>query len=92
LTKLAGPRNVPLSRHERGDAFCSVNTQRFIDGAKRFWSVNGDAVGMKESNTNGIYSFHVGGTNVGMAEGSVRFLADSTDFKTLVKIRGFEWG
>jgi prepilin-type N-terminal cleavage/methylation domain-containing protein/prepilin-type processing-associated H-X9-DG protein len=30
------------------------------------------------SNVNGLYSFHSGGVNVGMGDGSVRFLRDST--------------
>ncbi len=52
------------------------------------WSINGDQIGVNESNSNGIYSFHGGGANVGIADGEVRFLSDSTDFDTLVKLYG----
>lgn len=52
------------------------------------WSINADGVGVNESNSRGIYSFHRGGANVGIADGSVRFLSDSTDFQTLVKLYG----
>ena len=52
------------------------------------WSINLSGVGVNESNVSGIYSFHTGGANVGIADGSVRFLSDSTDFKTLVSLYG----
>lgn len=52
------------------------------------WTINADGVGVNESNSRGIYSFHRGGANVGIADGSVRFLSDSTDFQTLVKLYG----
>ena len=52
------------------------------------WSINTNGVGVNESNSQGIYSFHPGGANVGIADGSVRFLSDSTDFKVLVKLYG----
>ena len=52
------------------------------------WSINADGVGVNESNSRGIYSFHGGGANVGIADGSVRFLSDSTDFEILVKLYG----
>jgi prepilin-type processing-associated H-X9-DG protein len=52
------------------------------------WALNGPGVGVNESNSKGIYSFHPGGANVGIADGSVRFLSDATDFETLVKLYG----
>lgn len=52
------------------------------------WSINTNGTGVNESNSEGIYSLHTGGANVGIADGSVQFLSDSTDFKTLVKLYG----
>lgn len=52
------------------------------------WAINSHGVAVNESNSHGIYSFHSGGANVGIADGSVRFLAESMDFKTLVSLYG----
>jgi prepilin-type processing-associated H-X9-DG protein len=52
------------------------------------WSINKYGIGVNESNVGGIYSLHPGGANVGIADGSVRFLSDSTDFETLVRLYG----
>ena len=52
------------------------------------WSINADGVGVNESNSVGMFSFHGGGANIGIADGSVRFLSDSTDFETLAKLYG----
>jgi prepilin-type processing-associated H-X9-DG protein len=53
-----------------------------------FWSINEHGVGVNEWNSRGIYSVHPGGANVGIADGSVRFLSDSTDFQALVSLYG----
>jgi len=52
------------------------------------WSINKSGIGVNKSNTTGIYSLHTNGANVGIADGSVRFLSDSTDFETLVMLYG----
>lgn len=52
------------------------------------WSINADGVGVNRSNSQGIYSFHSGGANVGIADGSVHFLSDATNFETLVRLYG----
>lgn len=48
-----------------------------------WWLVFWHEQSINESNANGIYSFHAGGANVGLADGSVRFLAESIDQDTL---------
>lgn len=50
------------------------------------WNLNAAEVGVNESNSGGIYSLHPAGANVAMADGSVRFLSDSTDNKTIVRM------
>lgn len=52
------------------------------------WSINHDKIGVNESNAVGMFSFHTGGANIGIADGSVQFLSESTDFETLVKLYG----
>lgn len=52
------------------------------------WSINANGVGVNVSNAHGIYSVHPGGAYVGVADGSVRFVSDSTSFKTLVSLYG----
>ena len=52
------------------------------------WSIHADGVGVNESNTRGPYAQHPGGANVGVADGSVRFLSESTDFDALVALYG----
>ncbi len=47
------------------------------------WSINANRIGINQSNSRGIYSFHRGGANTGVADGAVRFLSNSTDFQTL---------
>ena len=52
------------------------------------WSINANRIGINQSNSEGMYSFHRDGTNVGVTDGSVRLLSDSTDFETLVVLIG----
>jgi hypothetical protein len=49
-----------------------------------FWSFSR----VTESNSEGIYSLHRGGANVTIADGSLKFLSDFTNFATLVSLFG----
>jgi prepilin-type processing-associated H-X9-DG protein len=52
------------------------------------WAINGHRVGVIQNNASGIYSTHVGGANVALADGSVSYLSDSTAFSTLTRLFG----
>jgi len=48
-----------------------------------WWLVSGSESPINSSNLNGIFSFHAMGANVGLADGSVRFLSEDLDQNTL---------
>jgi prepilin-type processing-associated H-X9-DG protein len=50
------------------------------------WALNQDKVVINQSNSTGIYSLHPGGANVALADGSVRFMPESTEFIELVRL------
>jgi prepilin-type processing-associated H-X9-DG protein len=57
-----------------------------IDGAGSDGRTNGGPCAMNCSNDNEIYSFHSGGANALMADGSDRFLHESMDVRTLTAL------
>ncbi|MHC2066944.1 DUF1559 domain-containing protein [Bremerella sp. T1] len=52
------------------------------------WSFHGDSIGVNASNVRGMFSFHPAGAHVGLADGSVRFLPETTTFDALVSLYG----
>lgn len=50
------------------------------------WAIHGDLVSVNQNNARGIYSHHPGGAHIAMADGSVRFLSESTEFGMLLKM------
>lgn len=52
------------------------------------WRINFRDVGINHDNEWGIYSDHVGGASVALADGSVTFLSESTNIATLAKMIG----
>ncbi|QDV22894.1 DUF1559 domain-containing protein [Aureliella helgolandensis] len=52
------------------------------------WAINGHNVGINQDNATGIYSSHAGGAYIALADGSVSFLTESTDFHTLARMFG----
>jgi prepilin-type processing-associated H-X9-DG protein len=57
-----------------------------IDGAGTDGRTSGGPCAMNCSNDNEIYSFHSGGANALMADGSVRSLSESIDIRTLAAL------
>lgn len=51
-------------------------------------AINGAGFGINVSNSSGIYSLHPGGANVAFADGSVKFLSESTSVDALATFFG----
>ncbi|MFO0935517.1 MAG: DUF1559 domain-containing protein [Gemmataceae bacterium] len=67
------------------------------DGMKSWNASNlpasvGDACFLNCSNYRGMYSFHTGGVNVCLGDGSVRFLANSTSLQTMAALLTARYG
>jgi prepilin-type N-terminal cleavage/methylation domain-containing protein/prepilin-type processing-associated H-X9-DG protein len=71
-------------------AWSDPNLEIALDGSDRVLDTNGQGLGpcvMNCTNDNEMYSFHKGGANIAMADGSVRFLRETirdTTFAALV--------
>jgi prepilin-type N-terminal cleavage/methylation domain-containing protein/prepilin-type processing-associated H-X9-DG protein len=53
-----------------------------------FFLLNQYGFCINQLNNHGMYSFHPAGANIGMADGSVRFLADTTSFQAIMSLYG----
>jgi prepilin-type processing-associated H-X9-DG protein len=53
-----------------------------------FFLLNQYGFCINQVNDHGMYSFHPAGANIGMADGSVRFLADTTSFQAIMSLYG----
>jgi hypothetical protein len=89
--------NVPVSNsprnHVTGGVWASDLKGVVIDGFTYDGSASPGPCGVNCSNDNEVYSFHVTGANVLIADGSVRFLKDRTPIRivaALVTYQGAE--
>jgi len=69
-----------------GGAWASHLKGFLIDGAGQDGRTNGGPCSMNCSNDNELYSGHTGGTNALFADGSVRFLRETTSIPTLAAL------
>ncbi|PQO33298.1 hypothetical protein C5Y96_10630 [Blastopirellula marina] len=70
------PYEVPNSGMDHHQAAWGISTHFW-------WLILWHEQTINESNSNGIYSFHASGANVGLADGSVRFLPETIDQESL---------
>ena len=70
------PYSNPIAGMDRHQAAWGISTHIW-------WLVFDHDQAINDSNATGIYSFHNSGANVGLADGSVRFLSETMDQKML---------
>jgi prepilin-type N-terminal cleavage/methylation domain-containing protein/prepilin-type processing-associated H-X9-DG protein len=70
-------------------AWTSPQLEIALDGSDTLLTTNGQGLGpcvMNCTNDNEMFSFHTGGANIAMADGSVRFLKDNINRKTFAAL------
>ena len=70
-------------------AWSDPNLEIALDGSDRVLTTNGQGLGpcvMNCTNDNEMYSFHRGGANIAMADGSVRFLRETIRDRTFAAL------
>ncbi|WZO98531.1 DUF1559 domain-containing protein [Isosphaeraceae bacterium EP7] len=88
-TILVGERAGRPDLHEKGksvDPYPYLNPSNGMDTAQAawatsthiWWMVYGETQSINQTNRTGVFSFHPAGANVALADGSVRFLKEST--------------
>ena len=88
LVERAGKPDKWLNGKTTGDPGAYPGQRGWSASDFLFRVMNLYGVGVNEANYEGMYSFHPGGANIGMADGSVRFLADTTSFDAIVGLYG----
>ncbi len=93
-TALIGERSGRPDLHRRGtpaDPYPYKDDEMWLDHHQAAWGISTHIAwllfpydqSLNQTNATGIYSFHSGGANVGLADGSVRFLSESMDQEPL---------
>ncbi len=81
-----------LPNSGNGRVFNTTSIRYTINTKTSFNSACGDGVCQNAGNNNPLRSAHPGGVNVGLADGSIRFLRDSTTAATLARLASMNDG
>lgn len=78
-------RGKPVDQYPYSDPNTGMDVHQAAWGISThiWWLVSNHDQAINDTNAKGIYSFHGSGANVGIADGSVRFLSDTMSQETL---------
>lgn len=75
-----------LTGRQAGGSPFSHDNEHILHGYDKTGSSEPNPYAMNVRNGDEVYGFHAGGAVFGFGDGSVRFLSDSTDLKTIAKL------